>query len=269
MIRFVPFIAGIAAGVQLVRERRARRAEERFAAAAMETLLNAIDANDPQTGAHLRRVARYALLLAEAAELDEHRQRSVERIALFHDIGKIHAALYDIIHFNDDPLTPEERRTINAHPRRGAEVLAPLAAFYPDLPEGVLSHHERWNGTGYPRGLKGRRIPLEARIVSIADSFDAITEARRYKLEQSPDEAAAAIARGRGTQFDPELVDLFLFPPIFERVMAEYHAARRRTPRRSERRVGEQEPDVPDVTFRWRDEGPALPPRDPALRESP
>ena len=173
--------AAAAAGALLLRhELKARRTAERIAAASLESLLKAIDANDPQTGAHVRRVASYALVLADAAGLDEHEKRSVERVALFHDIGKIHEALFDIIH-DDRKLTPAERRAILTHPERGAAVLEPLKAFYPELPEGVLSHHEKWDGAGYPRQLKGRRIPFSARVVTIADTFDAITHHRRYR----------------------------------------------------------------------------------------
>src|SRR5512133_2342921 len=202
----VPLVVSlIAGGALLVRERKARRTIERVAAAALETVLNAIEANDPQTGMHVRRVAAYALIIADAAGLDERRQRSIERVALFHDIGKIHEALFDIVH-DDAKLTPAERREIATHPRRGAQVLAPFDAFYPELSIGVLSHHERWDGTGYPRGLRGTRIPLEARIVTIADTFDAITHNRRYRRGTGVAAALNVIAAGRGTQFDPNLV---------------------------------------------------------------
>src|SRR5689334_1161513 len=171
---------GALTGAILIRERRRREAAERFAAAALETLLNAVDANDAETGAHVRRVAAYALILGEAAELSEHECKSIERVALFHDIGKIHEALIDIVR-DDRPLTPAERRAIATHPAVGANVLQPLNGFYPDLADGVLSHHERWDGKGYPRGLKGRRIPLAARVVAVADTFDALTHGRRYR----------------------------------------------------------------------------------------
>src|SRR5690349_17609404 len=128
---------GIGAGGLLLHEHRARQQAERLAAATLETLLNAIDANDPVTGAHVRRVARYALILADAADLDDRALRAVERIALFHDIGKIHEALFDIVH-DDDQLSPEDWKAVSTHPTRGAEVLRPLAPFYPELPEGVL-----------------------------------------------------------------------------------------------------------------------------------
>ena len=145
-LRLGPLALGAAAGILFAHDHRTREHSERLAAALLETLLNAFDANDAETGGHVRRVAQYSLILADAADVDERTQRSIERIALFHDIGKIHEALIDIIHYNDDPLTPDERRKIATHPQRGADVLAPLCAFYPDLAEGVLSHHERWDG---------------------------------------------------------------------------------------------------------------------------
>src|SRR3712207_6465744 len=102
---------GAAAGAIILREHRARRAAERVAAAALETLLKAIDANDAQTGAHVRRVATYALIIADAAGLDRRERQNVERVALFHDIGKIHEALFDIIH-DETGLTPAARQAI-------------------------------------------------------------------------------------------------------------------------------------------------------------
>jgi HD-GYP domain-containing protein (c-di-GMP phosphodiesterase class II) len=241
---------GLIAGAIVRREHAGRRSAERFTAAALETLLNAIDAHDHETGAHVRRVACYALSLAEVAELDERSRLTVEQVALFHDIGKIHEALFDIIH-DRSTLSPAEWNAIATHPARGARVLEPLSAFYPDLAEGVLSHHERWDGSGYPRGLQGTEIPLAARIVAIADSFDAITHRRRYRDGRPGDEAAAMIAAGRGTQFDPELTDLFLFPPVFERIRADMRKSNKPRTRRGERRVGKGL-EAPDITFRWR-----------------
>src|ERR1051325_1809702 len=244
--RLVPLVA---AGALLVRERKARRTIERIAAAALETVLNAIDANDPQTGRHVRRVASYSLIIADAVGLDERRQRAIERVALFHDIGKIHEALFDIVH-DATKLSPAERQEIATHPRRGAQVLAPLDAFYPELAIGVLSHHERWDGSGYPRGLKGKRIPLEARIVTIADTFDAVSHSRRYRQGRGIDDALGVIREGRGTQFDPEFVDLVLLPPVVERLTQEHLHSRRHHPGR---RARAKEP-APDVRFRWRSE---------------
>jgi HD-GYP domain-containing protein (c-di-GMP phosphodiesterase class II) len=256
-----PLSVSAAATGLLFREHGMRTQAERLSAATFETLLNAIGANDAQTGAHVRRVATYALILGEAAEFDEHTLRSIERVSLFHDIGKLHGALTDIFH-DPSKLTPEERRAVMTHPQRGAEVLAPLCSFYPELGKGVIAHHERWDGSGYPRGLKGRRIPLEARVVSIADSFDAITHRRRYSHARSFTEATRAIAEGKGTQFDPELVDLFLSPPVLKKIdkaMRHWHAPRKKG--ESNRRRGEDHP-ASDITFRWRPRSPGSPARD-------
>jgi HD-GYP domain-containing protein (c-di-GMP phosphodiesterase class II) len=239
-----------AAGALIVRERRARRTVERLTAAALETLLNAIEANDPQTGMHVRRVASYALIIGDAAGLDSRTCRAIERVALFHDIGKIHEALFDIVH-DDSKLSAAERREIATHPRRGAQVLAPFNAFYPELSIGVLSHHERWDGTGYPRRLRGTRIPLEARVVAIADTFDAVTHNRRYRAGTGVGEALRVIEAGSGTQFDPSLVDLALLPPISER-LARAQVGGHGRPRGGRRARGQDA--GPDVSFRWRSE---------------
>jgi putative two-component system response regulator len=138
------------------------------------------------------------------------------------------------------------------HPRRGADVLQPLATFYPELPLGVLSHHERWDGTGYPRHLKGRRIPLEARVVTIADTFDAITHSRRYSEARSISYAKQVIAEGRGKQFEPDLVDLFLSPPVIDAI-EDSISANKKPSKKHGRRNGKKVSDpVPDLRFRWR-----------------
>lgn len=251
---------GSALGVLLVRQRRDSRRSTRLAAAALETLLNAIDANDAETGAHVRRVAAYSMILARAAHVGEPTVRSVERVALFHDIGKIHAALFDLVHDENAGVTPDERRLIATHPRRGADVLEPLLFFYPELAEGVLSHHERWDGSGYPRCLAGEDIPLEARVVAIADTFDAITHHRRYRRAHSIEDALRTIADGSGTQFDPVLVSLFLEPDVCGQIrrMARDHLLPSGGPKNEERRHHE-ETKAPDIPFRWRD-GPMSPP---------
>jgi len=235
----------------MAHERKLRRQAERFSAAALESLLRAIDANDPQTGAHVRRVAEYALILVDAIGLPERERRTIELTALFHDIGKIHEAFFDIVH-EPRRLTPAERRAIAKHPERGADVLAPIASFHPRLAEAVLSHHEKWNGTGYPRGLRGRHIPFAARVVMIADTFDAITHRRRYRNGRSAREAATILLAGRGTQFDPDLVDLMMLPPVFERIEAAARNAARRGERLPKRRQVKAQGSAPGVRIRWR-----------------
>ena len=269
MLRYFGFALGAAGGVLLARERQRRLAAERLAAAVLETLLRAIDANDGETGGHVRRVARYALILADAADLDAVEQRDVERVALFHDVGKIDEALFDIIH-DDSNLTQAERDAIRTHPQRGADVLAPLAAFYPALGDGVVAHHERWDGTGYPNALRGAQIPLTARIVAIADAFDAITFGRRYRSPRSVNEAAEKLMAGRGTQFDPDLVDLFLSPPVFDHVaemLCEDQAPRPR--RRQPRSSAPADSTLPKLSFRWRTTTPSPPAPGQATQRSP
>jgi putative nucleotidyltransferase with HDIG domain len=239
------------AGV-LVLERRRRHRAERFSAAALESLLRAIDANDPQTGAHVRRVAAYALPIAYALGVDERERRTIELASLFHDVGKIHEALFDIIH-EPGKLTAAERRAIHTHPIRGAEVLAPIAHFHPRLADAVLSHHERWDGTGYPRGLRGERIPLAARVVALADTLDAVTHGRRYRDGRTATEAQRIIVEGRGTQFDPHLVDLMLLPPVFDRLMrAQRYFEHRRKELPKRRQSAADSNWAPKVAVRWR-----------------
>ncbi len=255
MIPIFQFACGAAAALVLIRQRRVYKQALRLGSATLESLLNAIDANDEDTGRHVRRVALCALELADAACLSEREKRSVERVALFHDIGKIHQALFDILH-DQTKLSPEEWKAIKTHPRRGADVLGPLCAFYPDLYDGVLSHHERWDGTGYPRGIKGLRIPLAARIVAIVDAFDAITHSRLYSRGRSLREAQEALMAGRGTHFDPDLVDLFLSPLVQASVAAIKVAPGGRGTK--ENRRGQRVQSAPDLIFRWR---PAKVPR--------
>ena len=251
MIRPLLLVTGAALGAGLVRERKMRRRAERFSAAALESLLLAIDANDPDTGAHVRRVAGYSLTIAEALGVDERTRRTIELTALFHDVGKIHEALFDIVH-DPDQLTPKERRAIHRHPILGAEVLTPIASFHPRLAEAVLSHHERWDGKGYPRGLRAERIPLPARVVAIADTFDVVTYGRAYRNGRTAEKAGEILAEGRETQFDPFLIDLVLLPPVFERLMRSQRTNSKHGIPKRRLRTGRVESSAPKVKVRWR-----------------
>jgi putative two-component system response regulator len=240
------------AGLLYLKVRRERARVERLAAAALESLLNAIDANDPATGEHVRRVAAISLILADARGLGTRDRSSVERVALFHDVGKIHEALFDITH-DHQMLSTAERLQIATHPQRGADVVAPLSLFYPDLGDGVLAHHERWDGAGYPRGLRGTAIPIAARIVALADTFDAITQHRRYGAARSEPDALRVMADERGRQFDPELTDLFLMPAVQTRVRSAMQQRAQPDPMlASKRKQVPTQAKVPDVAFRWR-----------------
>ena len=263
MSRLPTTLLAAGAAVYFLKARRESERVKRLAAAALESLLNAIDANDPVTGEHVRRVAAVSLILADARGLSDRDRSSVERVALFHDVGKIHEALFDIMH-DDRVLSAAERLQIATHPQRGANVVAPLSRFYPDLGDGVLAHHERWDGTGYPCGLRGTEIPLAARIVALADTFDAITRRRRYGAARSTPAAVEVIAAERGRQFDPELTDLFLSSAIQARVQAAMRASPpTRTPLPCKRKPTPVRADVPDIAFRWRvaqsSSGSALP----------
>ncbi|MEX2179115.1 MAG: HD domain-containing phosphohydrolase [Gemmatimonadaceae bacterium] len=255
MIRPVRLIAGAvlgtAMGAALAHERRMRRHAERFSAAALESLLRAIDANDAQTGAHVRRVATYALTLADACGVDPRMRRTIELGALFHDIGKIDEALFDLVH-EPRSLTAAERRSIATHPARGADVLAPVANFYPHLTDAVLAHHERWDGSGYPRGLRKHSIPFAARVVALADTFDVITFGRRYRDGRAGTVACGIIASARGTQFDPDLTDLMLFPPVLASIMRSHRAFVRSGSRIPQRHMSVVEERSPNVRIRWR-----------------
>jgi HD-GYP domain-containing protein (c-di-GMP phosphodiesterase class II) len=237
------------------RERQRRSRAERFAAAALESLLRAIDANDRETGLHVRRTAGYALVIAEAMGLPEDEHYTIEIASLFHDVGKVHQAVLDVVQ-KPGSLTPAERRAIAQHPIKGAEVLAPIAYFHPSVAKAVLAHHERWDGSGYPRHLKGRRIPLAARVLAIADTFDALTYDRRYRPGGSAGEAAEIILAGRGTQFDPEIVDLVMLPPVLERLEQVRRIAARRSLHPRMRSAGRGYDDKPEIEIRWRSRTP-------------
>lgn len=251
MVRYASLLISAAAGALLVRERRIRRRIERLGAASLEALLDAIDANNPETGKHVRRVASFSLIIADAAGLDDHECHVIERVALFHDIGKLDGAISDIVQ-GPKRLTAEEWESIQTHPQRGADVLRPLAAFFPGLPRGVIAHHERWDGKGYPRGLKGMEIPLSARVVAIADTFDAITHSRSYSRAKSFEAATMQIANGRGEQFDPAFVDLFMMPPVLARIEKAMDSPAAPKRMRRQRRKSRETQPAPDINFRWR-----------------
>lgn len=251
-------LAALAGAVRVpTRQEELAHLVSRLAAATFESLLHAIDANDEETGAHVRRVAISAVILTRAADQGEARQHRVERVALFHDIGKINGALFDVMR-GTSGLTSAERKLIATHADRGAEVVKPLASFYPELPAGVRAHHEWWDGSGYPRGLRGKAIPFEARVVAIADVFDALTHRRRYKSALPVARAAEFIAGGRGTQFDPDLTDLFLLPPVQEEIRDAQRCQRvplvtpsADSDRSEPRRQAGPRRETPEINFRW------------------
>jgi diguanylate cyclase (GGDEF)-like protein/PAS domain S-box-containing protein/putative nucleotidyltransferase with HDIG domain len=169
-----------------------------------DMLLAMLDARERATGEHSRRVAKVAAVLAEALALPPEQVETVAQGALLHDIGKI--AIPESILLKPGPLTARERLIVRRHPRAGYDILKANPEFK-SIAEIVLSHQERFDGTGYPRGLKGRQICPGARIFAAADAYDAIRAGRSYAPARSAAEALAEIRRCRGTQFDPAVVD--------------------------------------------------------------
>jgi putative nucleotidyltransferase with HDIG domain len=177
----------------------------------LSALVAALDAREHETSDHSQRVVRYTVAIAEQIGIRGEELDQIGRGALLHDIGKI--GVPDSILLKAGPLTPSEWIEMRKHPEIGHQILQGIG-FLSQAADIVLAHQERWDGGGYPRGLKGAQIPLGARIFAIADTLDAMTSDRPYRRGVSYDEARAEIARCSGTQFDPACVEAFLSIPI-------------------------------------------------------
>lgn len=173
----------------------------------INSLVNALEARDPYTQGHSQRVSTYALKLAEKLNWSLDDMEKLKRAALLHDLGKI--GIPDGILHKKDKLTDEEFDFIRKHEIIGVNILKPLKDFAEILP-WILYHHERYDGKGYPHGLGGNSIPLAAQIISVADVFDALTTGRDYKKAFPIDDAVKEIVKNKGTQFNPQLVDVFV-----------------------------------------------------------
>jgi len=175
----------------------------RFRAAA--SLARAVDARDVYTGSHSQRVADLAARTARRLGLPDEEVELTRLAASLHDLGKL--AIPEEILRKPGPLTEPERLVLERHPQIGFRMLESLGV--DPVAEWVLHHHERWDGSGYPDGLPGQNIPLGARIIFVADAYDAMTSERVYRRRVTPDEAIAELQRCAGSQFDPEIVDAF------------------------------------------------------------
>jgi diguanylate cyclase (GGDEF)-like protein len=193
----------------VARLRKAESALQLSQAEAIRRLAFAAEFRNAETGRHTERMSGYCELLARKLELDEERCELIRLASALHDVGKI--AIPDRILLKPGPLTESERRVIERHAEIGHRMLANSSSELLDIAATIaLTHHERYDGTGYPRGLAGETIPLEGRIASVADVFDAITSNRVYRTALPLEKAIDVMREGRGTHFDPLVLDLFL-----------------------------------------------------------
>ncbi|TGE31217.1 diguanylate cyclase [Desulfosporosinus sp. Sb-LF] len=173
----------------------------------VDALMKTLEARDCMTEEHADRLQEAVTLMAKALELSDHRLADLNLLAKFHDIGKV--GIPDQILFKPGPLTPQEFKEMQRHSEIGQRIANSASLFEP-IADNILKHHEWWNGKGYPLGLREGEIPLECRILSIADAYDAMTHDRSYRKAMSHEEALTELKRWAGAQFDPTLVDLFI-----------------------------------------------------------
>lgn len=173
----------------------------------VETLRLAVEAKDKYTRGHSDRVSAYSVLLGEKLGLSARRLKTLRIGGIFHDVGKI--GVPDSILLKEKGLSDDEYAEIKKHTVVGVDILQPVSYFKNILPI-IKYHHERYDGTGYPEGLKGEKIPYLARIVAVADSFDAMTSKRSYRNSLTRKKVIKQFEIGKGTQFDPVIADAML-----------------------------------------------------------
>ena len=173
----------------------------------IRALATAIDTKDHYTYDHSEHVTKYAIAIAEELGISKREREEIKEACQLHDIGKI--GIHDRILTKPGKLTEEEWKEIKLHPRKGADILEPLD-FLSGVVELVREHHERYNGKGYPNGIKGQKITLGARVMAVADAFDAMTSERPYRGALSRREAIEELKKQSGSQFDPRVLKAFL-----------------------------------------------------------
>ncbi len=173
----------------------------------IRAISNALDTKDSYTNGHSLRVTLYSMILAKELNLDDSYLEDIEIAGLLHDIGKI--AMPKSILCKNGRLTDDEFLVMKSHPVRGEKIVINIKKLEV-ISEWVKSHHEKWDGTGYPDGLKGEEIPLAGRIIALADTYDAMTSTRPYRTALSHETAISEIKRCTGTQFDPKLATIFV-----------------------------------------------------------
>ena len=180
---------------------------ERLSLHVVKTLANAIDAKDTYTNGHSGRVAEYSKEIARRYGYSQKRQDSIYMMGLLHDVGKI--GVPDAVINKPAKLTEEEFEIIKQHPIQGAQILKDIKEM-PELATGARWHHERYGGGGYPDGLVGEDIPEEARIIAVADAYDAMTSRRSYRSVLPQETVRSEVEKGKGTQFDPAFAEIML-----------------------------------------------------------
>lgn len=200
-------IAALILRAKTIHLRRRQETYRNIINQALRTFANIIDAKDKYTKGHSLRVAYYSLQIARKLDLPKEEQEHIYYIALLHDIGKI--GIPDAILTKPAKLTPEERQLIMHHPTIGGEILKDFTSL-DGIGDGARYHHERYDGTGYNEGLKGEEIPFFARIICVADSYDAMSSVRYYKGHMENDVIRKELENGSGTQFDPKIVKVML-----------------------------------------------------------
>ena len=197
------FVGFFVTNFNLKNYRERQKNDVRIILQSMNTFISFIDAKDPYTRGHSKRVAMYAAEIAKRMRLTEDEVQNVYYAGLLHDAGKI--SVPDAVLNKPGKLTDEERKLIQDHTVAGGKMLKQLSSLH-GIRETALYHHERFDGDGYPEGLKGETIPLYARIVGVADSYDAMSSNRVYRRHLNKDEIIEEIQKGSGTQFDPNIV---------------------------------------------------------------
>ena len=173
-------------------------------------LSNAVEFNDHYTNGHLQRVANYSKLIAEKMGLEPDKITEIYYAGLLHDVGKI--GINNELINKPECLNDEEYETMKLHTHMGYKILRDMSekTDFKDLSNGAKWHHQRYDGTGYPDKLKGTEIPLIARIIAVADSYDAMTTTRKYRQSMNSEQVRQELIKGKGTQFDPEIIDIMI-----------------------------------------------------------
>jgi len=192
---------------QTIKLREHSRRFERLTTQIMLTLASTIDAKDKYTNGHSVRVAEYSKMIAKQLNLSRQVQEDIYYMGLIHDIGKI--GVPDEIINKTSRLTDEEYAIIKTHTTIGGEILEKMSEM-PDIALGARYHHERFDGKGYPEGLKGELIPMVARIIGVADAYDAMTSNRSYRKALPQEVVRSEIVKGIGTQFDPIFAEVMM-----------------------------------------------------------